>query len=101
MALPAMEWRAGGSGYRYRSSGTAISAVAVRPGKLMVTGGGALFGYVDEPAQRRIVVRLTIGTAVDWCAEAVADGTQARDEPGRFVVRKGRPAVDCPAPPAG
>ena len=67
-----------------------------------MTGGGALFGYtLDEPAQRRIVVRLTIGSAVDWCAEAVADGTHARDEPGRFVVRKARPAVDCPAPPAG
>ena len=64
--LPATAWRARGSGYRYRSSGTAISAVVVRPGRLAVTGGGALFGYtLDEPAQRRIVVRLTIGSAVE------------------------------------
>jgi len=102
VTLPATAWSAGRSGFKYRSRSGAIAAIRIGPGSLTINGGGGSFAYtLDEPAQRRIVVRLTVGTAADWCAEAVADAPGARDQVGRFEVRDGAPSVDCPAPPAG
>jgi hypothetical protein len=102
VTLPTTGWRAGSSGFKYRSRDGAISALRIGPGRLTIAGGGGAFTYtLDEPAQRRVVVRLTIGTGADWCAEAVASAPGARDQVGRFEVRDGAPSVDCPAPPAG
>jgi hypothetical protein len=97
--LPASGWTAypGGAGYRFRGAG-AVKRVVVKARKLTVRATLTELS-LDEPAQRRLVVRLASG-GVEWCAAASsAQPTATVDEPGRFRVRRLSAEPSCPAPP--
>jgi DNA-binding beta-propeller fold protein YncE len=109
--LDASDWLPLGNGYVYRGpdSEGPVKSVKLTADKLSVKGGKSLWSYtLDEPAQGRITVRLTIGTGADWCAESPAKtkGTPPssgkNDLPDKFVGASKAPApVGCPVPPAG
>jgi hypothetical protein len=95
-------WRPSRSGYAFRARATGITAVRVTPGRLKIRGAGTALRYaLDEPAQRRMVVRVTLGTGIDWCGEAAPLTARDRDVVGRFEVRAAPPPAECQAPPAG
>src|SRR5262249_29403793 len=77
VVLPASGGRVRGGpvpsfGYRDGNRGAAISSVIVKRDGIVVRGGSAQFSYsLNEPSQRAVAVRLTLGTGVRWCAEAV------------------------------
>jgi hypothetical protein len=99
--LPAgPEWSTLGSpsdpkGYRFRGSG-AVSSVIVKNDSIKVKGGKAGWMYtLDEPMQGRIAVRLTLGSARPWCADAPGKS----DRPGTFVAEKTAAPSVCPVVP--
>jgi hypothetical protein len=97
--LPASGWERTGSGYRWCDETDGIRCVVVRPRRFSVKLEGTDLEYtLDERRQGRLAVRLTLGTAVQWCAE-----TGARiDVPGRFKSARPTGSVgSCPAAPAG
>jgi hypothetical protein len=104
VALPSDGWSMLGTppaikGYRFRSDDPLqpIASLVVRQDRIGLKGGKASWPYtLDEPAQGRIAVRLTLGSDRPWCAEAPA----RLDVPGRFVaVPATPPPVICPALP--
>ena len=108
--LPPDKWTARSNGrYRFRdSSNAAITAVYVRTDSIRIRGGGLVFVYtLDEAAQGRITVRLTMGDT-RWCAEGPAKtsgnppSTARYDKPGKFVAqRRAEAPTYCPLPPVG
>jgi DNA-binding beta-propeller fold protein YncE len=115
IALPATGWIALGSaakprGFRFRGKNLplGITTVVVKSDKLLVKGGGPAFGYtLDEPQQGRIAVRLGLGDAPAWCADAPArtqgnpPSTAKSDHPGRFRAAQKTPApAACPPLPS-
>jgi hypothetical protein len=45
----------------------------VKADLVRVKGGGPAWGYtLDEPVQRRVAVRLALGSDLPWCAAALA-----------------------------
>jgi hypothetical protein len=110
VSLPAGGWsRLGSSGYRFRGTDPngPVSKVTLRADSISVKGGKANWTYtLDEPAQDEVAVRLQLGSAPVWCAEAQAKAsgnppsTATNDKPGRFVgARSGPPFGSCPATP--
>jgi hypothetical protein len=103
VVLPASGWKVrGGSvpSFRYRDGnrGAAISSVIVKRDGIVVRGGSAQFNYsLDEASQRAVAVRLTLGTGVRWCAEAVPS-RPGDDRVDRFSGG-GAPPAFCPARP--
>jgi DNA-binding beta-propeller fold protein YncE len=101
--LPASGWkiRAGSvPSYRYRSADhdAAVSSVIVKRDGISVRGGRAGFAYsLNEPSQRAIAVRLTLGSGARWCAEA-APSRPANDRVDRFSG-DGAPPAFCPPRP--
>ena len=104
VALPASGplagWSLLGAGrYRFRSKdpSAAIRTVTVHADRVSVRGGKAAWTYtLDEPAQGRVAVRLTLGTDRPWCAEAPG----AVDAVNDFVaVRDAPPPTSCPPVP--
>ena len=64
--------------------------------KVVIHGGGAALGYtLNEPAQGRIAVRLELGTAVTWCADAPG----AADVVGAFKAVVSPAPASCPVVP--
>jgi len=62
--LPASGWKATRNGYRFRSAGP-VTAATLKPDRLSISAGQAVWNYtLDEPEQRRMAVRLTLGTSV-------------------------------------
>ena len=57
--------------YTERNPGVVLTKIFVRPDKIYVRSSGALGYTLDEPMQGQVAVRLTLGTGVTWCAEAV------------------------------
>jgi hypothetical protein len=61
--------------YQFKGDTTmdsAIRKIYVRPNKIYIEGEGSLLGYtLDEAAQGRVGVRLTLGTGVTFCIESV------------------------------
>jgi hypothetical protein len=107
LALPAAGWTLQGStGYRFTNPDPdgAIKRITVRVDSLTVRGGGAQWGYtLEEPSQGRVAVRLTLGSAAGWCADAPAKArgnppTTARyDTVDKFVAEpKTPPPAACP-----
>jgi hypothetical protein len=108
VALPAAGWQALGTaakpkGFRFRGKHLpiGITAVLVKSDRLLVKGGGSAWTYtLDEPQQGRIALRLALGDADAWCAEAPAKAqgnppsTAKNDRPGRF---RGAPKSAAPA----
>ena len=74
--LPASGWSAiGTAGYSFRSSDPSvpISKVRVQRNRLSLKGGRASWTYsLDEPQQRRVGLRLALGSAKPWCAAGLA-----------------------------
>jgi hypothetical protein len=81
--------------------------MTLAPDRLTMRGGKSEWSYtLNEPAQGRITVRLTVGTALQWCAEAEArrsgkpPSTARNDRTGRFKsASKTAPPALCPPPP--
>jgi hypothetical protein len=112
VTLPAgSRWTVLGSsslaGYRYKDPdpNAAITKVEVKPDKIFVKGGRALWTYaLDEARQGRVAVRVTLGSANPWCADAPAklSGTPPssanNDKVDKFVAQPKSPAPgSCPA----
>ena len=77
--LAAGLWSALGSspitGYRYDNPDPngPIKRVMVKADRIQVKGGKANWSYtLDEDAQGRVAVELTLGSGAAWCAEATA-----------------------------
>jgi DNA-binding beta-propeller fold protein YncE len=110
VVLAAAHWLPLGNGFIYRGPNAdgPVKSVKLTPDKLSVKGGDVLWPYtLDEPAQGRISVRLTIGTGADWCAESPAKtkgtppSSEKNDLPDKFIGARKAPApASCPPPPA-
>jgi len=114
VALPASGWSIVGSpgrtsGYRFRAPDRAapISSVQMQADRLRVRGGGPNWTYtLAHSPQRRIAVRLMLGSDGAWCATALAKptgnpATTARtDRTGLFAAqpKMGAPLVCPPVP---
>jgi hypothetical protein len=108
--LPAAGWSpAGTAGYAFRSpdAGSGVSGVTVQVDRLRVKGGGAGWTYVlADPPERRVALRLTLGSERPWCAAALArvsgnpSSTARSDTLGLFVAQRklAAPLVCPPAP---
>jgi hypothetical protein len=82
-------------GWRFRSDGP-VTSVTVKADSIKVKGGKAGWTYtLDEPTQGRVAVRLALGTARPWCADAPGKS----DRPGSFVAEKMAAPSLCPAVP--
>lgn len=111
LPLPASAWRLAGnpfSGQRYiYASASAVWKVWIKGTKISIRGGKSAWGYtLDEPSQGTIGLRLTLGTGITWCTEAVANSngsppsTVAYDRPGVFQAERiqDAPALCPPLP---
>jgi len=108
--LPPSGWaRVGARGYRYRADVPKLR-ISMNNDKLSVHTSGASWGYtLDEPLQRRVAVRLTVGLGpFSWCSDAPAKtsgsppSTAANDHVGRFVAFRNTPPLgygQCPPLP--
>lgn len=94
--------------FRYVFSSTPpITKVYVKRHKVSIRGGKLAWGYtLDEPSQGTIAVRLTLGTGVTYCTDAVprTSGTPPSsakfDRPGKFQAKRLQLAPEtCPALP--
>ena len=92
LLLPASGWsHVGTRGYRYRGDVPKVR-ISMNNDKLSVHVSGASWGYtLDEPLQRRVAVRLTVGPGpYSWCSDAPAKisgnppSTARNDHAGRF-----------------
>jgi hypothetical protein len=110
--LPASGWsKTGSSGYRFKGTDPngPVSSVQVKADLISIKAGKSNWPYtLDEPSQGRIAVRLTLGTAVDWCADAPAKAsgrpptTAKNDLQDKFIAAPKAPApLSCPPPPQG
>jgi len=108
VALPASGWSILGSPSqpsKYTFRGTEpISSVRVQRDRILVKGGRASWTYtLDQPPQRRIALRLALGTDLPWCTAALAKvsgnppSTAKTDRAGLFVAQpKMPPPLACP-----
>ncbi len=97
------------SGYSFRSRDPngPISSVRVQADRILVKGGRASWAYaLTQPPQRRIGLRLALGSDRVWCAAALAKvsgdppSTAASDRVGLFVAQpKMPPPLTCPPTP--
>ena len=98
IGLPAARWSSRGShGYRFRSKDPTdtIATLIVDADRITAKGGKAAFAYtLDEPSQGRVAIRLTLGSALPWCAEAPGK----IDRPGQFTAQSNTPAPATCAP---
>ncbi len=112
IALGSSKWtRTGSSGYKFKDTtpDAPVKTVLLKSDKLIVKGGKANFDYdLDEPSQGRVVVRLVLGSTIEWCAEARGKtsgnppSTAKNDRQDRFKgERKTAAPAACPAPPIG
>ena len=103
VTLPASGWTANSKGYRYRAGLTtdAIQRVTVRNDTVRIRGGRDNFIYtLNEPSQGSVAVRLKLGQATAWCANAPAKAGSNYDVIGKFVGQPKAPAPGvCPAVP--
>jgi hypothetical protein len=102
----------GTSGYSYKgpdSENGPVKSARIITDRITLKGGKSLWPYtLNEPSQGRIAVRLTLGTGIDWCAEAPAKAsgnppsTARNDKVDKFLAAKKTPApASCPQPPIG
>ncbi len=112
ISLPSTGWsNSGSSGYKFKdtSANAPIKLVNLKSDKLVIKGGKANFAYdLDEPSQGNIAVRLSLGTTIEWCAEARAKTSgnppspAKNDKRDKFKAeRKTAAPALCPAPPIG
>lgn len=114
VVLPAERWQLQGNpsnGLRYVYVGDPATEpvwkVWLKRTKVTVRGGKQHWGYsLDEPAQGRIAIRLTLGTGITYCAEVPPRTTGSPpssasfDRPGMFKGQpKTPPPAECPPLP--
>lgn len=109
VTLPASGWTTVGAitslkgGYRFRSPdpGAPVQTVLVKRDRIKVSGGGAAWGYtLNEAPQGIVALRLALGTAPAWCAEAGRPPHTPRvDVVDRFSAGRMPPPAACPALP--
>jgi hypothetical protein len=114
VALAASGWSILGSpaqvrGYSFRDPDPdgPISSVRLQADRLLVKGGHANWTYtLTEAPQRRVAVRLALGSARPWCAAALArvsgspPSSTGSDKVGLFVGQKKTAApLECPPTP--
>jgi hypothetical protein len=114
IVLPAAGWRLLGSpdaprGFRFDGDepDPAVRRVVLKSDSLTIEGRGPGFCYtLDEASQGRIGVRLTLGAAIEWCAEAPPKAignppsTDSNDRIDRFTAAPRTPPPSaCPMPP--
>jgi DNA-binding beta-propeller fold protein YncE len=107
VSLPASGWITLGTatkpkGFRFvDKTATPAFRVDVRPGQIKVKGKGdsSAWAYtLDEPTQGSIAVRVVLGDATGWCADAPPK-EPTTDRVGRFLAHKAPAAAVCPAIP--
>ena len=106
VTLPASGWSRMGTpvAYKFDDPAGAIQRIRVRADSLIAKGKGSLFGYsLDEPRQGSIAVRLQVGAANPWCAEAPAKTTGMPATSVKFDAldtftgaKKAAPPEPCP-----
>ena len=113
VTLAAANWKAIGSasisGYRYTGPDLngPVKSVVIKSDTLSVRGGKVNWSYtLDEPAQGRVAVRLTLNDGAGWCADAPAKlsgdppSTARNDKQDKFVAQPYTPPpASCPALP--
>ncbi len=105
-SLPASRWERTGSaarpGYRYKDSGQVegpIQKILLRNGKLSIAGRGAdLYSLADAPVGE-MVLRLTLGSGVEFCSTAQPKSPAERhDTTSKFNGDKASPIPEaCPS----
>jgi hypothetical protein len=88
--------------YVYSGGATTVRRIYVRQDKLFIRARGSGWGYtLDEQLQGRVAVRLTLGTGLTYCAEAIARvPASIYDYPGYFVGFMDTAPAVCPSLPA-
>jgi hypothetical protein len=114
VSLPASGWSILGnpaqvSGYSFRNPDPngAISSVRLQADRILVKGGHASWTYaLSQPPQRRVALRLVLGSNQPWCTAALAKvkgnppSPAASDRAGLFVAQpKQEPPLACPPAP--
>lgn len=87
------------SGYRFRgASGGPVKTLVVKGDTITLKGGGTAWPFTLASApQGRVAVRLTLGSARPWCAEAPAKPGGELDTVKRFLAAPRTPApIGCP-----
>jgi DNA-binding beta-propeller fold protein YncE len=108
--LPASLWsRVGAAGYGFKNKSTnaPVGLVKLKNDLIVVKGGKSGWGFtLDEPSQGRLTVRLTFGSAAEWCAEGTAatsgvPPSSTRSDRVDFFKAAGGTAAPprCPVPP--
>jgi len=83
--------------------GEAIAKITVTAGRIVVRSGSAWPYALDETPQRRVALRLALGTT-GWCTDAPAAfhgsplATAHSDRAGRFRAQRDTPAPSRCAP---
>ena len=109
VALPAANWKlvnfvSSGASYVYTdgSPGAPISQVKIKGDSLTFQGKGSGWGYtLDEAAQGRVAVHLTLGTSTvfSYCADLPAKSpSAANDRVDKFTGLLNAPSTSCPSP---
>ncbi len=96
-----------GYSFRSRDPNGPIASVSLRADRLQVKGGSANWTYgLSQPPQRRVALRLALGSDLPWCAAAPAKVTgnppspASSDRIGLFVAQpKMPPPLTCPPTP--
>jgi hypothetical protein len=106
VALPTSGWSADAAGSRYTFAGGSgpVQKVTVKADRITVKGGDSGLGYsLDEPRQGTLAVRLQLGAASPWCAEAPAKASGTPATTARFDAvdgftgaRRTPPPDQCP-----
>ena len=105
ISLPATRWERTGSavkpGYRYKDSGRVegpIQKVTLRNDKLSISGRGADLYPLEDAPQGEMVLRLRLGSGVEFCATAEPRSPAERhDTTAKFNGDRASPAPEaCP-----
>jgi YVTN family beta-propeller protein len=95
-------------GYRYKGKDLngPISSITVKADSISVSGGKSNWTYtLNEPQQGKVAVRLQLGNALPWCAEAPAKAsgsppsTAKNDKVDKFTGAKSPAPASCPPTP--
>jgi hypothetical protein len=109
--LAASGWRVLGetrapAGYRFSGANAdgPVSSVTVKADQLKVRAGKTKRGYtLNEQVQRRIAVRLQLGSGTTWCVDASVrsiDSPSSNDHVNQFTAQpKSAPPATCPLLP--
>ena len=113
VALPPANWTVSGSGinsgyrYRGREPNGPVKSIVLKLDSLVIHAGKSNWTYtLNEPAQGRVAMRLTLQSGAGWCADAPAKVTgnppssASTDKQDKFVAQPSTaPPASCPPLP--